>query len=413
MAPRAKKHDGASIYQEGASGRWVAAVVVGREDGRPRRRKVTGRTRAEVEAKLADLRTTVERAPEHNGAMTVGAWLGAWLQEVERSRAPGTHRNYADVVELYVRPYVGPIRLAKLSPADVDRMMQRLAEKGMSANTIRLARSVLRRALTRAVHRGLIPRNVALGQYVEGPKIAGTAAAARYLSPVELGAFLAAAADHRLYAAMLLQAIAGLRSGEALGLRRQDVDLDHGLVTVAGALKRPARRGEPARWGETKTAQSRRTVAVPSVVVDAIRARLAAQEVEAEFMAGDRVGWSNPLGLIFTSVHGRPVDSANYRRVVVRAADLADAAERGAAEAEGREPRFTLGHVHPHDLRHTAASLGLVGTGDLKLVSALLGHSSVRVTGDVYAHLAAGATGAVTSAIADRLGLGATGGSTA
>jgi integrase len=133
-----------------------------------------------------------------------------------------------------------------------------------------------------------------------------------------------------------------------------------------------------------KTRQSRRRITVPLVVVDALREHRAAQRAERLALGGEwgRDGWA-AVGLVFTTVLGTPIDHANHRNHLHR-----------VCRAAG------LGAWSPHELRHSAASLMLAAGTDLKVVSETLGHSSIRITADVYGHLLDGATGTATAAVA-------------
>src|SRR5690606_3610709 len=133
------------------------------EDGKPVRRKVVGATRAEVVKRLAELRkaTDAGQAPARRD-LSVGRFLDDWVRDVlPGSVAPTTAMQYADVIRLYVKPHLGRKRLATLNARDVARMLADLEAEGRSANTRRLARSVLRRALRWAEAEGYVARNAA------------------------------------------------------------------------------------------------------------------------------------------------------------------------------------------------------------------------------------------------------------
>lgn len=370
-----------SVYESG--GRWYGKLVTGhRADGSPIRTKVVADSAEAAEARLEELRRKVSAGAERlDGNLTTGQWLDAWLDELERSGnvAGGTVTNYRDVVRLYLRPYLGGRRLNKLSPKDVSDLLVAMELDGKSANTRRLARSVLRRSLRKAQERGYVVRNVAA--LVDGPKVAAAVEEGRTLTPAQAAQLLEAAEGHRLGTAVLVGIVTGLRPGELLGLRWRDVDLEAGIVTVNGALKRGV--GGPVWEPLPKTKRSRRSVAAPELVDDLRehKARQAAERLALGAEWGPR-GWADH-GLVFTTALGTAVDHANYRHHVSRLCQDAG-----------------LGHWHPHELRHSAASLALAAGAEPKVVSEMLGHSSIRITMDVYGHLLEGATAAVTGAIA-------------
>lgn len=381
-AKRRPRHGQGSLYRCD-DGHWEGSIVVGRTaDGRPRRRKVKAATRAAAAARLDQLRAELGAGANHrDGNLTVAAWLDRWLATLPGTVSVGTERNYADVVDRYVKPRLGHLRLVNLAPDDVQRMVDDLRAQ-YSANTTRLARSVLRRALRVAEARELVARNVAA--LVDGPKVAGTVEG-RTMSPDQAARLLDVAAGDRLGAAVVVALVTGLRPGELLGLRWVDVDLGAGVLTVSGALKR---RAGGARWDPLpKTRQSRRRIGVPASVVDTLSQHRRAQAAERLLLGAEwgANGWAE-IGLVFTTALGTALDDANYRHHLARLCR-----------------RAGIGEWHPHELRHSAASLALAAGADLKVVSELLGHTSIRITADTYGHLLDGATGRVTAAVADLL----------
>ena len=183
-------------------------------------------------------------------------------------------------------------------------------------------------------------------------------------------AFLTKVEEHRLAAAFTVALSLGLRLGELLALTWSDIDLEgpKPRLTVQHALKRISGAGLVLE--DTKTRTSRRTVYLPSSAAAALKAHRARQGVE-RLHAGS--AWEPlPLGvdLVFRTEFGTAIDPANFRHYTY-------SVTQGAG----------LGKWSPHELRHSAASL-LIGQGvDLKVVSETLGHSSIRITADVYGHL--------------------------
>ena len=154
MARRGSGEGG--IFQRESDSRWVATVGLGKGSNGKRLRK-NGSTKRQVQAKLK----TAQDARDNGivtagGNMTVSAWLDQWLDGLDatgRLKA-STRRSYREVVNLYVRPHLGHIRLARLTPEDVEKMGRTLAEAGKCGNTQRLARTILRRSLGQTERRG-------------------------------------------------------------------------------------------------------------------------------------------------------------------------------------------------------------------------------------------------------------------
>ncbi len=170
--------------------------------------------------------------------------------------------------------------------------------------------------------------------------------------------------DNRLEALYVLALATGLRQGELLGLRWDDVDIEQGGLTVRYQLQRIP--GVGLRLRELKTEQSRRTLTLPVAARDALRRHRARQRQE-RLWAGSR--WQD-TSFIFTTPIGTPLDADNLRREYVA---LRDAAE--------------MPPVRFHDLRHTFTSLLQGRGGKLLDISRVLGHSQVSTTTNTYAHL--------------------------
>ena len=192
----------------------------------------------------------------------------------------------------------------------------------------------------------------------------------RALTAEDARKLIAYVADDRLSAAFTVALALGLRRGELLGLAWDDVDVvtRPPRLTVHRALKRLPGRG--LALDDTKTPQSRRTVHLPEPVADALRSHRRRQ-LEERLAAGDL--WeAEPLGadMLFRTPLGTAVDPDNFRNLCY-----------AATEAAG------IGRRSPHEMRHAAASLLIAQGVPLKLVSETLGHTSIRITADVYGHL--------------------------
>lgn len=355
------------LWHDKNRGRWVGSVTIGYDDeGKQIRRHVTGKTKALAAARLREVQSAADSGQElARRDLTVSTFLGQWLDTLHGTVAPTTEQQYRDVVRLYIKPHVGQKRVRTLSPADVTRMVRQLEVEGRSANTRRLARSILRRALRWGEHEGTVQRNVAA--ISQGVKLNATEG--RTLTPTQARTLLESVKGHRLEAAFAVALSLGLRRGELLGLAWDDVALDAEppRLTVRHAIKRL--KGGLIRE-DCKTPKSRRTVYIPGPVVEVLRGHRRRQ-LEERLQAGDL--WEPmPLGadLIFRSPAGTAVDPSNFLHAVYT-----------VTEAAG------LGRWSAHELRHSAASLLLAQGVPLKTISETLGHASIRITADVYGHL--------------------------
>jgi integrase len=350
--------DGA-VFQR-ADGRWVAELDLGWIDGKRRRRRVYGRTQREAREKLAELRRAAERGQNLAAKRrTLAEWLGHWLTEIKAhdGTRPSTLRRYREVVTNHLVPVLGKVRLDKLAPGDVERLLAARRNQVSPATLVKI-HAVLRAALADAERRDLIPRNVA--RAVPPPSLAEEE---RPALTVEDGRRLLAAVESERYeAVVVLGLLLGLRRGEILGLRWDDVDLDARTIRVRRALQRV---DGALRLVETKTRSSRRPVPLPAVTVRALSRRKAAQAAE-QLAAGQR--WQS-TGLVFTTSSGTPVEPRNVSRWF-----------------DQLRTRLELPWLRLHDLRHGCATFLVAHGIDDRTVMEILGHTTVRQTMDRYAH---------------------------
>jgi integrase len=214
-------------------------------------------------------------------------------------------------------------------------------------------------ALDQAVRWSWIHRNVA--KLARPPK--EVRSEGRSLTPEQARHLLDTLKGHRNEVLYTLMLTTGLRRGEALGLKWIDIDWARSTLRVARQLLRTS---EGLVTTDTKTISSRRVVNLPAQLVGMLRTHLQSQIEERTALGA---AWVDS-GFVFTTAIGTPLDPRNLLR------DFKQACH----EAE-------LGDWHPHELRHSAASLMLASGVKLQVVSEVLGHSSIRMTADVYGHI--------------------------
>jgi integrase len=350
-----------SIYQR-EDGRWVGSVSLGIVAGRRRRRVIYGTTKREVQSRLHELQAAVAKGqPVPTDRLTVERFLADWLAVAAPKLRPRTVESYASHVRVHIVPAIGAVPLAKLGPADVQRLLDSLTAGGLGAQTVAHVRATLRRALGQAERWGYVSRNVA--RLVDAPRI--VQAQVNPLTVGEVRQLLEATREGRRYPLWVTAIATGLRSGELRGLRWSDVDLDAGLLQVCVQV---ASIDGVFVLVEPKTTRSRRSVPLPSIVVEALREHRRRQ-LQERLLAGSAwqgEGW----GLVFPTLTGTPYnDHTLVRRLQ---ADLAAAGIR----------RQRL-----HDLRHAAASLWLAQGVSPRVVMETLGHSTITVTMNTYSHV--------------------------
>ena len=352
MTRRAYGHG--AIYRR-ADGRWEAQLRLGAGG----RKSFYGKTRREAASKLAEASWMIaSQLPVRCGHLTVGEYLEDWLGVTRRRVRPATIVNYELNVNR-IREHLGVFPLSRLTPLRIQATYDALAAKGLSAYSVLQVHRTLSRALTQALHWGLIPRNPAATVFPPRPRPRATTA----LTPVELRLLIKSTRSDRFHALWLVLGTGGLRLGEALGLTWDEIDLERGRPHIRKALQR--QRDTGFVFVPTKTRASRRTVVLTSLAVGALRARRRGQ---GELPSGAHP-WA-AYGLVFSTSTGGPLDQARPGLALRRALENAG-----------------LPRIRIHDLRHTAASALLSDGVHPKVVQEFLGHSSIKVTLDTYSHV--------------------------
>ncbi len=365
MAGKKRNRQEGSIYQRQSDGRWVGVLDIGWQNGKRRRKSFYGATAREVQDALLKARTDKSQGlPVATERQMVRQFLERWLQDsVKPSVRPLTCEQYGQHVKLYLTPALGHIQLAKLAPQHVRAFLMERLGAGLSPRTVQLSLVILRRALGQAVKDGLVARNVAT--LVDGPRVERFNAQA--LSPEQARQFLDAARGTRFEALYVAAISVGLRMGEALGLSWPDIDFERRTLTVGRILSRIGRgNGSTLQLVEPKTSRSRRTVSLPDMAIKALRAHKVRQ-AETRLAAGAR--WQDHA-LVFSNRLGKPIEPH----------DLHDAFKALLRKAGLPDIRF-------HDLRHSAASLMLAQGVPLRSIQDILGHSSIALTANLYAHV--------------------------
>ncbi len=365
---------------------------------------------------LAELEGLRQRqAPANARTLSLGQYLKRWLADVEGDLAPATYRHYESVVRSVDGP-LGNRRMSELSVADVRLYLRDCAARGLSGITLRHHRATLRKALNDGVRDGLVARNVAA--LVEGPKV--RADERPILTADQCRTLIDGTRADRMHAFYVLAVTVGMREAEMLGLTWEDVDLgtvrrdrdgdaeagsgpdrggsgvrSHAAANGLGgnsvrgsepSEKRPVRGGMGDGGGvvgprvtvrhtlqrvsgeyqlrQPKTPKSKRVIPLPPIAVEALIAHRKRQ-MEERLAAGA----PGRDGLVFTTANGLPVSGSHLRKTF-------------------REHlrRLGLPQVTIHDLRHSCATLLFAIGVPIEVISDILGHSTTRVTADLYRH---------------------------
>lgn len=345
------------------SGRWQARVTY--YDTTTGQRKETSQTFAtEREAKKWGREQEQAYREEPNRKAPTDEMLAEffprWIKVVEaRGLAPKTVRDYRQMSDHPINAF-GHKALKSISAWDIQQLYTAMAETH-SSRTINYVHTVLKSALNDAVDWDLIPINPAAK--VKAPR--GQRRPVRIVTPDEAARLLAVTQGTRWHSLWALMLHTGLRPGEAIAIRWQDIYWDTHILRVVQAVS-VDQQGHYF-LGPTKTERSTRPIAMGPHMLELLRKRQADQAIERE-VAKER--WEEQ-DLVFTTRHGKLLSPRNVLRDFHRDCDQA------------KLPKS----IHPHSLRHTMASHWLAAGQSIKVVSERLGHTSVAFTLQTYVHL--------------------------
>ncbi len=353
MAKRPKKlwGDGSVFEYPEGSGVWWAQLKKGADNKRPKKR---AGSEDEAYTLLAEMIEERKHGLKLGVKLpTIAELIDIWLETVmRRTIKPTTLHNYRQYARLYVSPHIGTTRVKDLTRAQVQAMVNTLADSGLAPGTVRSAYQVLHAALDWAIEQKFVATNVSdkikLAKLSPGEH--------RALTPEEARRILTAGDPHRLSALYHVLLTLGLRKGEVLGLRWRDLDFDKAELKISQQYQTIEGK-TTATTPKTKT--SKRILPVPPLLLDRLRAHWRNQQEERKLLG---VEWKEH-GLIFPSEVGTPLGPRNLNRMYY---DV-----RNAAGLPG---------VRIHDLRHSCGTcLGDLGVPEM-VIAALLGHSGGSIT---------------------------------
>ncbi|MBT3165692.1 site-specific integrase [Streptomyces sp. Vc74B-19] len=319
-------------------------------DGVDRPAPHTFRTKRDADDWLADRQSELRQGDWRDpdaGKVPFGAYAGAWVRE--RPLAPRTAELYASLLRLHLVPTFGAMAVADITPAAVRTWRRARLDAGIGPSTVAKAYALLRTIMGTAVEDDLIRRNpcqIRNGGNVVTPE--------RPTASIPEVFAIAEKIQPRYKALVLLAGFCGLRWGELIALHRSDVDLEHGMIRVRGAVSELT-NGQRV-YKAPKSAAGKRLVAVPPSILPFVKSHMT---VYAEGGAGGRV---------FVGAKKATPRRNHFNRLWHKA--CADAGVEGL--------RF-------HDLRHTGNTLASRTNASTKELMARLGHSTARAA-LIYQH---------------------------
>ena len=364
-----KRANGEGSIRKRKDGRWEGRYTAGHdpETGKAIYKNVLGKTQAEVKEKLKQaIEETQALDVTKAGKYTVGEWMEVWFQDYAKIKVrPSSHQTYQGYIHNHIRPNIGDIPLEKLTSLDlqkfykkllttgrVDRVEAKGQPKGLSAKTVRNIHQILSSALKLAQEQRLILTNPAEGCAL--PRVEHQEM--KTLTTVQLASFFREARESGVFELYYLELATGLRRGELLGLKWEDIDLERGDLRVRRQVSRI--NGEVVE-APLKTKNAYRTLPLAEDTVSVLKEQRR------------KVG-NSPW--VFPSPNGGPISPDSVLHMLHRVLK-----------------RAGLPKVRFHDLRHTFATLALQNGVDVKTVSGMLGHFSAGFTLDTYAHITSAA----------------------
>ena len=359
-----RRSNGEGSIRKRRDGRWEGRYTAGinPKTGKQVFKNVLGKTQAEVKEKLTKALAENQKLDfTKQGKYNVAQWMDEWFENVCKIRVrPSSHQTYCGYIDRHIAPNIGKIPLEKLSTMDLQKFYRRLLAggrvartesrnqpKGLSAKTVRNINQVISSAMDFAVAQRILAENPC--KAVALPKLEHREM--QTIPAAQLVAFLDEAKASGVYELYYIELATGLRRGELLGLKWEDIDLTAGVIRVR---RQVTRIGGKIVEAPLKTKNAYRTVTISPQAIEALNTQKA--KTHGEY--------------VFSSPSGGPIspDSVNnmLKRVLKRAG---------------------IPRVRFHDLRHTFATLALQNGVDIKTVSGMLGHFSAGFTLDTYAHV--------------------------
>lgn len=353
--PKQRSHGDGEI-RERPDGRWEARIRL----ANGKRKSVYGKTRRDVQTKLKALKRDIEHGVDlSQESLRTSEYIETWLESERDSLRPSTLKGYESYIRRHIIPNLGHLRLKDLSATHVNKMLNEMGKQGLSPRSRNLARAILRKALNDAIDADILVSNAAAkakaareqGKNVEP------------LTPEQVKTLISFTRDHWMGPLIHIALGTGLRQGELLALRWQDVNFQEKSIQVQNTL---TRLNGQFVLSPPKTDKSQRKVFLDDSSMRALE-RQAKQIEEARLVAGTKwVDW----GLVFSSTNGTPQHNSNVTHRVQKLME------------EAGVPRKTF-----HNLRHSAASLLYANGADIKMIQEVLGHSQIALTANTYTHL--------------------------
>lgn len=355
-----RRANGEGSMRKRQDGKWEGRVTINGD-----RISVYGKTKDEVRQKITQMQWEKDHeifvhTPEN---LTVEGWMTAWITSRSSNLTHSSQYERKQYIRLYIVPYIGKLTLKELKQNDVRRLYDALVRRGLSDNTIRNTRNILRAALNQAVEDEVIKKNVA--QKIVPPNSLKPPKEIRSLSDEEVAKFTEAVKTDERGPMFFVDLFTGMRKSELLGLTWDCVDFDGQTIHLYRQLRLLEGTGQYA-FTPLKN-KKERDIYPPACVFDVLKA-VHKKQTEQRIRSGQN--WKNNENFVFTKEDGSHLSHKGVYQAFKRIAGSC-----GITQAR------------VHDLRHTYATISLQNGVDPTTVSKMLGHATVSFTLDVYTHM--------------------------
>jgi len=354
-------------------GSWAIILDLGQDNEGKRRQKwhsVKG-TKKDAERELTKLLHTLDSGSYiEPSKLTVSRYLKIWLSDYAAHQVtPKTLERYTGIINDHIGPAIGRHALGKLKPLHIQDLYSRAlrdgrldGKGGLSPRTVLHMHRILHKALDQAMKWQMLTHNPSDAVQPPKPKHKEMAA----LDESQVAELLEHFRDSRLYLPVLIAVTTGLRRGEVLAIKWQNVDLGTSRLFVRASLEQTK---EALRFKKPKTRKSERTVILPAFTVEALQAHRKAQ---AEYRLKLGPDYQD-FDLVCPREDGSPWPPDSLSTLFA-----------------ARIKKAPVPKIRLHDLRHTHATQLLKQGVHPKIVSERLGHSNISITLDTYSHVLPG-----------------------
>jgi integrase len=338
-----------SIYYSQAQKTWVGEILL--PDGKKKRKR--NKLQRVVRTWLDVQKESVRRGEWVSNENTrYGDFIDRYMREVAiHSLRPKTFESYTYTINSHIKPTLGGLRITAIRPEHLQHLYSKILESGLSKHTVKYIHAIIRKTLGVAMKSGLVMRNVADLVTPPTPDFIEI----KPLTVEEVKRFLKVLENDRLYAFYVLIATTGIRKGEALGLQKESLSLDDGVISIRHSLSQI--NGKGLVLGEPKSKMSRRDIALTEFTVDALTRHLKDHPNNSKY--------------VFATSNNTPFSPRNILRHF-----------KSKLEEAGL-PQDT----RVHTLRHSIISWLLASGVSVKDVQMIAGHSQPHVTLKTYAHV--------------------------